>query len=278
MTINEAPIRENVTVAPITSAANLSGVTVAFNDVVTGSRTTVLDQLDLDCRPGEFLVIVGASGCGKTTVLNLLAGLVDPESGSVQVGGRAPRSARSELGYMFARDALIPSRTTLGNVEIGLEIRGVPRKERREKARALLATMGLADAERRYPWQLSQGMRQRVALARTWALDPKLILMDEPFAALDAQTREVVRAEFLSLWERTRSSVIFVTHDLTEALLMGDRVIIMGAKGRIAGDFPLSFDRPRDPAYLPYTEEFRNLERTLHTLLHDTQGELSDEA
>ncbi|TQC42039.1 ABC transporter ATP-binding protein [Rhodococcus sp. WS4] len=257
------------------SAASLSGVTVEFRDIVTGATTTVLDGLDLECRREELLVIVGPSGCGKTTVLNLLAGLVDQQAGTVLVGGRAPRAARDELGYMFARDALIPSRTALGNVEVGLEVRGVPRKERRERARGLLATLGLVDAERRYPWQLSQGMRQRVALARTWALDPRLILMDEPFAALDAQTRESMREEFLSLWERTRSGIVLVTHDLTEALLMGDRVVIMGARGRIAGDFSLPFGRPRDPSTLPYTDEFRDLERTLHGLLHETQADIS---
>jgi NitT/TauT family transport system ATP-binding protein len=146
-------------------------------------------------------------------------------------------------------------------------VRRKPRAERRETALRLMKTLGLEGAERRYPWQLSQGMRQRVALARTWALSPSLVLMDEPFAALDAQTRETVRAEFLGLWERDKSNVVFVTHDLNEALLLGDRVILMGMGGTIVEDVRLPFDRPRDAATLPYSEEFTELERRLHEQL-----------
>ncbi|MDP3317394.1 MAG: ABC transporter ATP-binding protein, partial [Devosia sp.] len=208
-----------------TPIATLNGVTVSFDNRSTGTTTTILKNFSLQIRDGEFVVIVGRSGCGKTTVLNLLAGLLDPQSGSVTLKGRAPRAAREHLGYMFARDALVPSRTAMGNVEIGLEVRGMGRAERRARAHELMLKLGLAGAEDRYPWQLSQGMRQRVALARTWALEPDLVLMDEPFAALDAQTREAARVQFLDLWERRRSSVVFVTHDLTEALLLGDRVI-----------------------------------------------------
>jgi NitT/TauT family transport system ATP-binding protein len=242
--------------------AALRNVTVRFNDAA-GHSTTILRDFSLEVQRGEFLVIVGRSGCGKTTVLNLLAGLLDADAGSVQVQGKEPREARQHLGYMFARDALVPSRTALGNVEIGLEVRGVPKSERRPRSMDLMAKLGLAGAEARYPWQLSQGMRQRVALARTWALDPDLILMDEPFAALDAQTRESARAQFLELWERTRSSVIFVTHDLTEALLLGDRLIIMAPGGRIVQDLRLPFEHPRNSRELPFTPAFRDLERQL---------------
>ncbi len=249
--------------------ARLENVSVSFGGSGQQASNTVLANLSMDIHTGEFVVIVGRSGCGKTTVLNLLAGLLDPQSGNVEVMGKQPRSARQHLGYMFARDALVPSRTALGNVEIGLEVRGIERRKRRERALKLMETLGLSGAEGRYPWQLSQGMRQRVALARTWALEPDLILMDEPFAALDAQTRESAREQFIHLWEKRKSSVVFVTHDLTEALLLGDRVIIMGAKGQILEDLPLSFERPRDPAELPFTDEFRILERQLHGLLAD---------
>ena len=254
-----------------TPMARLDGVTVRFDNAATGSSTTVLEDFSLQCEAGEFLVIVGRSGCGKTSVLNLLAGLLDPNVGSVQVKGKPPRAARHHLGYMFARDALVPSRTAMGNVEIGLEVRGVGRAERRARAQKLMDQLGLSGAEVRYPWQLSQGMRQRVALARTWALDPDLILMDEPFAALDAQTRESARVQFLNLWERRRSSVIFVTHDLTEALLLGDRVILMGPGGSILENIVLPFKRPRNSSELPYTDEFRVLERKFHALLADEQ-------
>ena len=246
--------------------AALQGVTVRFGGG-SARPVTILRDFSLSVQRGEFVVILGRSGCGKTTVLNLLAGLVDPTAGSVQLMGRPPRAARNHLGYMFARDALVPSRTALGNVEIGLEVRGMPRAERRERALELMRNLGLAGAESRYPWQLSQGMRQRVALARTWALHPDLILMDEPFAALDAQTRESARAQFLQLWERNRSSVIFVTHDLTEALLLGDRLIMMGPGGKIIEDMRLPFKHPRHPAELPFTDEFRDLERRLKGML-----------
>lgn len=236
---------------------------------LTLGSVPILEDLSLRCNNGEFLVLIGRSGCGKTTVLNLLAGLLDADSGKVSVLGKPPRTARQHIGYMFARDALIPSRTAVQNVEIGLEVRGTPRAERRRIADELIAKVGLRGAENRYPWQLSQGMRQRVALARTWALTPDLILMDEPFAALDAQTRETVRAEFLDMWERDRSGVIFVTHDLTEALLLGDRVVVLGPRGRIVGEFVLPFARPRNPHELPFTSEFRLLERELHGLLYE---------
>ena len=258
--------------API-PVARLKGITVSFENRAAGTSTTILKNFSLECRSGEFLVIVGRSGCGKTSVLNLLAGLLDPQQGQVQVMGKPPRAARQHLGYMFARDALVPSRTAMGNVEIGLEVRGVGRAERRARAQELMGRLGLAGAEDRYPWQLSQGMRQRVALARTWALNPDLVLMDEPFAALDAQTREAARTQFLSLWERTRSSVVFVTHDLTEALLLGDRVIIMGPGGRILEDIVLPFGRQRDAAELPFTNTFRILERKLQAWLADEPGQ-----
>ena len=251
--------------------ASLSGVTVSFGGRIAPAAT-ILRDFSLNVQPGEFLVIVGRSGCGKTTVLNLLSGLLDANAGSVTVMGKPPRDARSHLGYMFARDALVPSRSALGNVEIGLEVRGVGRAERRARAHSLMTRLGLAGAEARYPWQLSQGMRQRVALARTWALDPDLILMDEPFAALDAQTRDSARAQFLELWERTRCGVIFVTHDLTEGLLLGDRLIVMAPGGRIIEDLRLPFAHPRDARDLPFTEEFRALERKLRDRLGEELG------
>ena len=257
---------ESLAVNPGAPVASLRGVTVRFGGR-SAAAATVLRDFSLDVAPGEFLVIVGRSGCGKTTVLNLLAGLLDASAGAVTVMGKPPRAARNHLGYMFARDALVPSRSALGNVEIGLEVRGVDRAERRARAHELMKRLGLAGVEARYPWQLSQGMRQRVALARTWALDPDLILMDEPFAALDAQTRESARAQFLELWERTRSSVIFVTHDLTEGLLLGDRLIVMAPGGRIVEDLRLPFAHPRNAHDLPFTDEFRTLERRLRDRL-----------
>lgn len=254
-----------------TEGMSLTDVTVTFPTPDGGTRN-ILDGFSIQARPGEFLVLIGRSGCGKTTVLNLLAGLLDADGGSISVLGTTPRAARSRLGYMFARDALLPFRTAAGNAELGLEVRGTARNERKAKAIAMLDRLGLGHAKTLFPWQLSQGMRQRVALARTWVAQPKLILMDEPFAALDAQTRESVRAEFLEMWERERSAVVFVTHDLNEALLMGDRVVVMGTGGKVIADVDLPFARPRDPSELPFTEEFRALERQLHHLLQDAEN------
>lgn len=246
------------------AAVSIQNVSVEF---VSGERkgkkvSRVLDDFSLECQPGEFVVLVGRSGCGKTTVLNLLSGLVKPTEGRVEVLGRSPNEARPDMGYMFARDALLPWRRAQANVEFGLELRSVPRAERRRRASEMLMNVGLADSAAKFPWQLSQGMRQRVALARTWVLKPELILMDEPFAALDAQTKVHMRSQFLRMWEAGRPGIVFVTHDLTEALLLGDRVLLL-KDGKIDVDINVPFAHPRETEELIYTEEFRELERDL---------------
>jgi ABC-type nitrate/sulfonate/bicarbonate transport system ATPase subunit len=248
-------------------AVELRSLSVAFGEEVQSLRRVVHD-LDLVCAAGEFVVLIGASGCGKTTVLNAIAGLIEPTAGEVRVLGGSPRAARNRLGYMLARDALLPWRTAARNVAFSLEIHGTARSERRDLAERYLNMMKLGDAANKYPWQLSQGMRQRVALARTWASEPELILMDEPFSALDAQTREMVRGEFLHLWERDRRSVVFVTHDLTEALLMADRVVVL-REGRICLDQEVPFARPREAAELEEIAEFRSIRRELWRHLAD---------
>jgi NitT/TauT family transport system ATP-binding protein len=244
------------------TAIRLENVVVEFPDAKSGHPRRVLDKINITSEPGEFLVLVGRSGCGKTTVLNLLSGLLRPTSGTVEVLESTPRAARQRMGYMFARDALMPWRKARTNVELGLEVKGVSRAERRRRAEAMLDRVHLLESGDMWPWQLSQGMRQRVALARTWAPDPALILMDEPFAALDAQTKVSVRAEFMRIWEEGRPSVVFVTHDLSEALLLGDRVIML-SQGRIEVDLRVPFSHPRDVEELPYTKEFVELERDL---------------
>lgn len=234
---------------------------------VGSDPTRILHDVSLTCAPGEFVVLIGKSGCGKTTILNLLAGLIDPSAGTVEVLGTQPRQARRRLAYMFARDALMPWRNAVRNVEYGLQLRGVPRAVRRERALLMLDRVGLDGAARFHPWQLSQGMRQRVALARTWALEPEMLLMDEPFAALDSQTKVKMRAQFAAMWERTRPGVVFVTHDLTEALLLGDRVILV-KDGRIDLEVTVPFERPREMEELLYDPEFQDLERQLRNRLH----------
>ncbi|NEW42217.1 ABC transporter ATP-binding protein [Nocardia cyriacigeorgica] len=236
-------------------AFEIRSATLDYTPAGATSFSGVRD-LSITGRRGELLVLVGHSGCGKTTALNLMGGLIHPAAGSVSVLGTSPAQARSRMGYMFARDALYPWRTARRNVELGMEIAHIGKVERRERAMDMLRRVGLEAAADRYPWQLSQGMRQRVALARTWVMKPALILMDEPFSALDAQTRDVVREEFLNVWSEERQTVVFVTHDLNEALLIADRIVAM-REGRVVIDMSVDLDRPRNA--LESSAEYRDM-------------------
>jgi NitT/TauT family transport system ATP-binding protein len=224
----------------------------------------VLADLSVDVPIGQFVAVIGASGCGKTTMLNLVSGLLKPTSGDVAVLGHPPRAGRADVGYMFARDALLPWRTARQNVELGMELHRHSRRERRARAGQLLDRVHLSGAADRYPAELSQGMRQRVALARTLATDPDLLLMDEPFAALDAQTRSAVRDEFLRIWDNEvrRKTVLFVTHDLTEALLLADRIVTV-ANGKVGTDVYVPFDRPRSQRALMKCTDYQDLYDTI---------------
>ena len=249
------------------AAISLDGVTVAYPNPGHDVRT-VLSGIDLTIPSGEFTALVGRSGCGKTTLLNLIAGLVDPSAGSVSVRGTEPRDARGHLGFMLARDALLPWRTARRNVEYGLELRGIARAKRREIALHWLEAVQLAHAQDHWPWQLSQGMRQRVALARTWALDPSVLLMDEPFAALDVNTRVSVQAKFLELWQaEEHRTVVFVTHDLGEAIALADRVVLLGG-GRVLDDVRVEIERPRDLATITSDRRYQQLYDRLREQLH----------
>ena len=254
--------------APGTGAAiALSGVTVAYPTQSHEART-VLSGIDLTIPRGEFTALVGRSGCGKTTLLNLIAGLTEPSAGSVTVLGTEPRAARKQLGFMLARDALLPWRTARRNVEYGLELRGVARAKRREVALHWLEAVHLLHAQHHWPWQLSQGMRQRVALARTWALDPAVLLMDEPFAALDVNTRVSAQKKFLELWQaEEHRTVVFVTHDLGEAIALADRVVLLGG-GRVLDDVPVEIDRPRDLPMITSDPRYLRLYERLRGQLH----------
>ncbi|HEX5201959.1 MAG TPA: ABC transporter ATP-binding protein [Actinoplanes sp.] len=234
-----------------------------------------LQDIDLEIPSGQFVALVGASGCGKTTLLNMMAGLIEPSGGTITVGGRRPTLPNPDIGYMFARDALLPWRTAQRNVELPLETRGVRRSERAARAKEMLDMVGLKGRERQFRLQLSQGMRQRVALARTLAADPSLLLMDEPFAALDARTKLAMQMEFLGIWERHQGSeatktVVFVTHDLQEAVLLADRVIVMLPNpGRIAEDRIIDLPRPRAERLgeILYTDAFKAIAHDLFECL-----------
>jgi NitT/TauT family transport system ATP-binding protein len=260
------------------SSATVRGGTTAtaveLRDVTVGFRSGdaivhALDSLSLTVTEGEFVAIVGPSGCGKTTVLNMLAGLMQPTHGEVLRYGAPVSPPVKDVGYMLARSALIPWRTVRRNVEFGPQLRGAPRKQRHRRADELLALVGLQSFAGAYPAQLSHGMQQRAALARTLALDPRLWLMDEPFGALDAQTRETVQTQFLRIWEADRRTVLFVTHDLGEAVLMADRVIVMsGRPGQIRLDRKTDLPRPRDLSALRFDPRYIELERELWKELH----------
>ena len=215
-------------------------------------RLKVLENFDLDINEGEFLSLLGPSGCGKSTFLNILAGLDKYDGGEILVEGEPLQARNLSRGIVFQSYALLPWRTVIRNLEVGLEIRHVEKKERRRIARRYLELVGLAAFENQYPHQLSGGMRQRVAIARVLAYQPDLLLMDEPFAALDAQTRENLQIELLRIWETDKKTILFVTHSIDEAILMSDRVAFMSSRpGRILEIISIDLPRPR-------TEDIRN--------------------
>lgn len=250
-------------------AVALKDVTLIFNDV-NGEPVLAVDDISIEVPAGQFLAIVGPSGCGKTTVLNMLSGLIRPTLGAVEKHGIAVNGPSMDVGYMLARSALFPWRTARRNVEMPMEIREVSKSDRKRRAEELLDMVKLSDFKNKFPSQLSQGMRQRVAIARTLAINPKLWLLDEPFSALDAQTRITVQNEFLRLWEDTGSTVILVTHDLAEAVLLADRVIVMTARpGKIKLDQIIDIPRPRRVDDLLDNEHFMHLEATIWKELRD---------
>jgi NitT/TauT family transport system ATP-binding protein len=208
---------------------------------------TALNALSLDVGKGEFVSIVGPSGCGKSTFLNILLGLIKPDAGMMQLNGSRIASPGQDRAMVFQEFGLLPWRTVLGNVELGLELKGVETAVRRTRARELIEMAGLAGFESHYPHELSGGMKQRVGLARALATDPEVLLMDEPFAALDAQTRDLMQSELLQVWERTKKTVIFVTHSIEEAAYLSDRVVVMSARpGRTKTSIRINLPRPRD--------------------------------
>jgi len=245
---------------------------VEFRDVsvhfqVPGGDTVLAAQhINLTVRPGEFVAVVGPSGCGKTTLLNLLAGLIRPSAGQVFRHGKPVDGPSRDVGYMLARSALTPWRTARRNVELGLEIRGVGRAERRDRAMQLLRQLRIDRFADAYPGQLSHGMQQRVAIARTLAIDPDLWLMDEPFGALDAMTRERLQDELTEIWSRTGLTVLFVTHSIEEAIFLADRVVVMSpGPGRIDNEYAIDLPRPRDIASPEFNEWRRLLSSQLHS-------------
>ena len=224
-------------------------------------RYTAVEDTTLIVSPGEFVSVVGPTGCGKSTLLNVAAGLLEPTSGEVLVGGAPLRGLNRQAGYLFQSEALMPWRNALDNVSAGLEFRGVGRAEARQRGRDWLRRVGLAGFGDRYPHQLSGGMRKRVSLAQTLILDPQILLMDEPFSALDIQTRQLMENELLELWSGDRKSVVFITHDLEEAISLSDRVVVLsaGPATHPIGEFSIDLPRPRDVAEIRLSPHFIEL-------------------
>ncbi|HTQ00910.1 MAG TPA: ABC transporter ATP-binding protein [Casimicrobiaceae bacterium] len=250
-------------------ALELAGITCTFAARGGDGRYTAVRDTTLAVAAGEFVSLVGPTGCGKSTLLNVAAGLLAPSSGSIFVHGTPLVGINARAGYMFQADALMPWRSALANVRAGLEFRGVARAEAERRGREWLARVGLAGFEDRYPHQLSGGMRKRVALAQMLILDPELLLMDEPFSALDVQTRQLMENELLELWGADRKSVIFITHDLEEAIALSDRVVVLaaGPATHPIGEFAITLPRPRDVAEIRMTPDFVALHEAIWHVL-----------
>lgn len=248
------------------AAIRVVGLTKRFE--TPAGPVEALRDVSLSVAGGEFCCLVGPSGCGKTTFLRILAGLETPSGGTLEI--QAPDPRRPATAVVFQETSIFPWMTVLDNAAFGLEARGVPRGEREHRTLPLLRKVGLTRFQGAYPHQLSGGMKQRVSIARAFVTEPQILLMDEPFAALDAQNRMLLQDELVRLWEETRTTVVFITHSLEEALLLGDRIVVMTAQpGRIKDVIPVPFGRPRDTRRVRATETFGRLAVDLWKILED---------
>jgi NitT/TauT family transport system ATP-binding protein len=256
------------------SAVTFRNVTCCFAGNA-GKRSaepyTAVKDVSLNILDGEFVSVVGPTGCGKSTLLNVAAGLLRPTGGAIEIFGSPLQGINKDAGYMFQAESLMAWRSALQNVMVGLEYRGVPKKEAHERAMNWLKTVGLAGFEDRYPHQLSGGMRKRVSLAQMLVLDPKIVLLDEPFSALDAQTRVLMENELLTLWAANRKSVLFITHDLEEAISMSDRVVVLsaGPGTHPIAEFAIDLPRPRDVSEIRHTKQFVDLHREIWDVMKE---------
>lgn len=258
------------------SAANLSVEDVNLTFFTPGQEPVVaLDQLNLKVDSGEFVCVVGASGSGKSTLLRLIAGLIEPTQGKLYEDGDEIRGPDADRAMVFQRDNLLPWYTVIDNVSYGLTLQGMPRSQAHEIALAQLQLVGLAHTAQMYPRQLSGGMRQRVNIARALAVGPQILLLDEPFAALDAQTREILSGELLRIWNEAKATVLFITHQIDEAVFLGDRVVVLSAHpGTVKEIVDVPFERPRDLS-IKRTAEFGAIVDRIWTLIEkEVRGSL----
>lgn len=251
-------------------AATLSHISMSYD-----GHLEVLHDINLVLGEGEFLSVVGPSGCGKSTILRLISGLIQPSSGRIEF---ANSGGQANIGFMFQRDALLPWADVNANIAVGLECAGVPKDKHDERINELLALLGLSDFGHYYPRALSGGMRQRVALGRLLAYDPQIMLMDEPFGALDAQTKIQMGNELLRIWTAHRKSVVFVTHDIEEAISLSDRILVMSARpGRIKSEYRVDLPRPRDFRAVRKTSIFHEIsDRIWNDIASDTSTARGD--
>ncbi|MES2191127.1 MAG: ABC transporter ATP-binding protein [Pseudomonadota bacterium] len=252
-------------------ALALEGISCTFRSKDSAQGYTAVGDTTLRVNAGEFVSVVGPTGCGKSTLLNIGAGLLPPTLGSVKVFGETLQGINTRAGYMFQTEALMPWRSAIDNVMVGLEYRGIPDVEARAQAQAWLERVGLGGFGDRYPHELSGGMRKRTALAQVLALDPDIILMDEPFSALDIQTRQLMENEVLELWAAKKKAVLFITHDLDEAIAMSDRVVVLsaGPATHPMGEFVIDLPRPRDVAEVRTQPRFVELHKQIWDVLRD---------
>ena len=250
----------------------IRGLTKSFGELV------VLEDINLTVAPGEFVSLVGPSGCGKTTLLRIVAGLESADHGDIRIDGRAVTRPGIDRGFVFQADALLPWRTVLGNALIGLEVNGARGAEARSRTQGLLRLVGLGGFEAYYPRQLSGGMRQRVNLARALAVDPEVLLMDEPFSALDAQTREIMQTELTRIWASGKKTVLFITHQIDEAVFLSDRVVVLSRRpGRINEVVPVTLPRPRALSVKRSPEFSAYVERIWRLIEDDVRRSVLDE-
>ncbi|MGF6980574.1 NitT/TauT family transport system ATP-binding protein [Paraburkholderia atlantica] len=254
------------------AAIGVRNVTKGFHLKRRG-HFSVLEDVSFNVVAGEFVTLVGPSGCGKTTLLDLIAGLAKPDRGQILVDGRAVEGPGLDRGVVFQQYALFPWQTALGNIEFGLAAKGVAKPERTEKARAFLGLVGLSGFGDRYPHELSGGMKQRVAIARALSFEPDVLLMDEPFAALDAQTRETLQDELLRIWQRTGTTIVFITHSIDEAIYLGQRVLVMAAApGRVTHALDVNLERLDLNEDLCSKPEFVQLRHEIWQLTHQPRA------
>lgn len=259
-----ARIRDEVPMpTPSRSMVSVDNVTMSFGDF------TAVRDVNIEVADGEFVAIVGPTGCGKSTILNAVAGLLNPTKGGIRIDDTPVNGVQESVGYLFQQDALLPWKTAFQNVELGLRFRGVDTQEREQRANAWLAKVGLKGFEHRYPHQLSGGQRKRVQMAQALIVEPKVMLMDEPFSALDIHTRHLMQNELLRLWQEDRRAVILITHDLEEAIALGDRVVVLssGPSSRVVESFQVDLERPRNVAEIKLDQRFTDLYRDIWACL-----------